>query len=527
MKLFRLLSVMAFAVAVFCGPKLEFPTEVRLPSARMIDVVEGVGITDHETSGPNLTLSMSRAQLQAYLGPPVAVYDTTSDKKYKQEVYAFQDSRYTVSYSSASMLSIIGLQIESDHFRTLAGGIAYWSDYSELFARYGCWPPLTKSSLAGYPRWGIIFDIFEGSQRIRSATIMYATTQPLPSFPNSGFLHRISDLAVLTTVDNDSDGYASAFQISCRFDIPNDSSYIRIVVTRTAGRIDTAYLDAAAWRIAGTGPDNARQYAFAGQGWGTDTIGIHVVNPGLLPIIDTMIVIQQESVGNDTSSSSQDTSAPGAYYSFNSAFSDTTGHFADAVNNGSTPTSDRYGTPGFAREIQSLAWISLDRLVFDGLADFTYCGWYRISSSTNNRSHAILSLANAGFANELFVTYNLSDSTFESYQQVVSGANNSPMAKSDRSSALLDYNWHFVAFRRQDSTATMFVDSSRLRFDVPVMTRALRVDVGGAVLGQDQDALGGGFDATQNLNGSVDDVAIFGRALSDAEVLSLYGSSKP
>ena len=57
--------------------------------------------------------------------------------------------------------------------------------------------------------------------------------------------------------------------------------------------------------------------------------------------------------------------------------------------------------------------------------------------------------------------------------------------------------------------------------------RTLRIDAGGLILGQDQDRLDGGFDATQVLKGALDDLRIYGRALPAEEVQALMGESDP
>ena len=44
----------------------------------------------------------------------------------------------------------------------------------------------------------------------------------------------------------------------------------------------------------------------------------------------------------------------------------------------------------------------------------------------------------------------------------------------------------------------------------------------GVIIGQDQDSLGGDFDSAQSLNGDIDSLRIYNRALSAEEIQTLY-----
>ena len=57
-------------------------------------------------------------------------------------------------------------------------------------------------------------------------------------------------------------------------------------------------------------------------------------------------------------------------------------------------------------------------------------------------------------------------------------------------------------------------------------TGPLIIDPGGAWLGQEQDSLGGGFESRQALKGFLDDIRIYNRALTEAEVKALYEFEK-
>jgi hypothetical protein len=114
--------------------------------------------------------------------------------------------------------------------------------------------------------------------------------------------------------------------------------------------------------------------------------------------------------------------------------------------------------------------------------------------------------------------------------------NNSSFAADLSASRLTDGAWHFVALSWQQASAQVYFDAVPAGAaiattagneittpgSVPV-TGPLSMRPGGAlVLGQDQDGVNSGFSATQALQGGLDEVALYGRALSAAEVRSIF-----
>jgi hypothetical protein len=101
---------------------------------------------------------------------------------------------------------------------------------------------------------------------------------------------------------------------------------------------------------------------------------------------------------------------------------------------------------------------------------------------------------------------------------------------------LADGTWHFVAITWEQTVANIYFDG--VLAGAPVQTSAgfevmtpgsnpvtgpLVLSPGGVlVLGQDQDGLNTGFSATQALTGGLDEVAIYNRALSNAELQTIF-----
>ncbi len=96
---------------------------------------------------------------------------------------------------------------------------------------------------------------------------------------------------------------------------------------------------------------------------------------------------------------------------------------------------------------------------------------------------------------------------------------------------LNDGAWHHVAFTRSGSLGTLYIDGAVVDAR-GFPAGAFEIGHGGLMLGQEQDCLAGCLDPTQAFDGLIDEVSIYERALSDAEITSLFdagsaGKCKP
>jgi hypothetical protein len=108
-----------------------------------------------------------------------------------------------------------------------------------------------------------------------------------------------------------------------------------------------------------------------------------------------------------------------------------------------------------------------------------------------------------------------------------------------RATDLADGTWHHVAITWEQTVANIYFDGvlagapiqTSAGFEVTTpgsnpVTGPLSLSPGGVlILGQDQDGLNTGFMATQALVGGLDEVAIYDRALSNAEIQRIYGAT--
>ena len=212
-----------------------------------------------------------------------------------------------------------------------------------------------------------------------------------------------------------------------------------------------------------------------------------------------------------------------AHYPFDGDARDASGNGHHGAMTGPVPTQDRFGKKdGAVLFSGSDHRIDLPHQALDGLFDVTISFWLKTSKSG---AQAILSGANLSNDNEHIVFF-LSESQFRYFSHGRFGQDQLWCDVDVR--PINDGAWHHFAVVRNASegNADFFIDGvgyldhcGYLEYGI------LDIDAGGLMLGQDQDMLGGGFDATQVLRGSLDDLRIYGRVLSAAEVQALMDES--
>lgn len=159
-------------------------------------------------------------------------------------------------------------------------------------------------------------------------------------------------------------------------------------------------------------------------------------------------------------------------------------------------------------------YVSLPAGVLNGRTALTTSFWMK---SSNTGQQAIISGAN-GTTNE-FLLLLYTDTQVDLW---VHNVRYSWTGLAD----LTDGQFHHVTLVLDGVTdqATLYVDNDS-KGTISVTLTALSIASGGLILGQEQDSVGGGFDATQDFDGELDHLKFFNRALSAAEVGSVYGET--
>jgi hypothetical protein len=90
--------------------------------------------------------------------------------------------------------------------------------------------------------------------------------------------------------------------------------------------------------------------------------------------------------------------------------------------------------------------------------------------------------------------------------------------------SVADGLWHHMVWTRRvsDGAEVIYLDGNALaNTKDAASTAVLSLDSGGALLGQEQDSLGGGFNSDQAFQGWIDEVQIFGTLLDQTQADAL------
>ena len=209
-----------------------------------------------------------------------------------------------------------------------------------------------------------------------------------------------------------------------------------------------------------------------------------------------------------------------AYYPFNGNANDESGNGNHGTLLGGATVTDALILGDNASDA-----LSLPHTILDELTNFTFAGLLRIN--TLHTSGGFLAAANpwvggaASFhpdGNGFNITY---DATIRKWRTLIVP----PYQVNyffDSDTTIEDNNWHHVSVTRDNTTARLYIDGVQAGNPIIVPAAALVADSNGFIVGQEQDFVGGGFDANQSWAGEMDNVRIYNRALTDEEILDIY-----
>ena len=194
------------------------------------------------------------------------------------------------------------------------------------------------------------------------------------------------------------------------------------------------------------------------------------------------------------------------FYSFNSGGSDGSGNANHGTLLGSALAS---GT--LVIGVNDSEAVSLPNGVLNGANDFSVAAWLKFNIVQSN-SHQFVSGATAAEDNWFQIWYQPGSGTW-----ILSiAAVNTPYLTN---TVIEDNTFHHLTVVREGTSSSLYIDGVLVGTSIVVSAAALQIDPNGLIIGQDQDVVGGSFSASQSLAGEVDNLRIYRRALTAAEVL--------
>ena len=157
--------------------------------------------------------------------------------------------------------------------------------------------------------------------------------------------------------------------------------------------------------------------------------------------------------------------------------------------------------------------VKLAHNMINGLIDITVSFWF-LENQNNTDLHHFFSAASLTTDNRFLLALNSTGKFY--YYDTENGKTKISFQYSETFTI-----WSNIVLVRSVSGAELFINGT-LKAETSFTNTNLAIPQNGFWLGGDQDSVGGGWSTTQQLNGLLDDVRIYDRALSAEEVQTLY-----
>jgi Concanavalin A-like lectin/glucanases superfamily len=204
------------------------------------------------------------------------------------------------------------------------------------------------------------------------------------------------------------------------------------------------------------------------------------------------------------------------YYPFTGNANDYGASSQHGIVNGATLTTDRFGNPNAAYAFSKFENDFID-LPIDGLLNdnITFSAWALVKSypGSGNR-YFFLSIGSAGGDQSLY--YNNYDYDELGWQGAVYYAPSSVMAYQDKNTAVLN-NWYHIVLSKSNNICRFYVNG--VKIDSTVFSTNRSCYYGQAT---PTARIGGRYNGDKPFDGSIDDIRIYDRGLTDKEVVGLY-----
>ena len=162
-------------------------------------------------------------------------------------------------------------------------------------------------------------------------------------------------------------------------------------------------------------------------------------------------------------------------------------------------------------------YVSFDHQAFSNLGDFSLAMWFKIEELSESIS-TLFSGSNTENANVFLIYLNASGTYITTHVNgLVTGGFN-------LGDSVDDNLWHHLVWMRQlsDGSEIIYLDGLAVNDSRSAAnTENITLAQGGAIIGQEQDSVGGGFAENQMFHGWIDELIIFNKVLNQTEVDNL------
>lgn len=161
-------------------------------------------------------------------------------------------------------------------------------------------------------------------------------------------------------------------------------------------------------------------------------------------------------------------------------------------------------------------WLHLPSNAIDGLDALSISVWFKTATSKSQQE--IFHALGSGTSDDELEIYLRNNNDVEVKIKDSS-------VRLDSSITLTDNSWHHLVLTRLNDDVCLYIDGSLQECHSRQRTGPLSVpNANAVVLGQEQDAFGGGFSTSQNFEGQLDEFKVFNSALNAAAIANIYSN---
>jgi hypothetical protein len=214
-----------------------------------------------------------------------------------------------------------------------------------------------------------------------------------------------------------------------------------------------------------------------------------------------------------------------ACYPFNGNSNDESGNNNNGTVNGATLTTDRFGKANGAYNFDGSSLISIDPAHFQNQS-YTYATWVKLDNlPSENDNNCFITIGGAGGDQVLSVTSNYTASASNGFN--VGGYNNGNPIQSNNWNNVTPTTgkWYHVVCTRDNNSIKLYVDGQLIAKNSTLTSTGGTTPNYGSPTYVTFGARNGG--ASQYMQGSLDDIHLYNRAINADEVKALYDGSSP